>query len=140
MLLQIYHETLYRYAALVSDSYMEARLRPWSDVDQGCADFALQATPAARFSQWRTPAAWIDFFNVLAPHQSLRLVSQATVITMPRDPFERLNLLDGDWPLLQEDSRRGQFWEYLQPPQERDVAEAASRRAADLRREAGGVS
>lgn len=137
MLLCIYHETEYRYAAPVSDSYVEARLRPWSDADQGCADFALTTTPAARLFQCRTPLAWVDYFNVLAPHDALRLISTATVITMPRNPFERLDLTLEDWPLLQGDPFRGRFWEYLQPPEETEVADAAGRMAADLRRHTG---
>src|SRR5438309_343719 len=137
MLLRIYHETEYRYTGPVSDSYVEARLRPWSDADQGCADFALTTTPAARLLQCRTPLAWVDFFNLLAPHDTLRLISTATVITMPRNPFERLDLTVDDWPLLQDDHLRGRFWEYVQPPIEPEVAEAAGCMAADLRRGVG---
>ena len=137
MLLRIHHETIYRYAAPVSDSYMETRLRPWSDAEQGCADYSLVTTPATRLSQCRTPFAWIDFFNVLAPHDSLRLVSEATVITMPRDPFERLDMLGGDWSSLEEEDLRGRCWGYLQPPREPEVAEAVGRMAAEVRRGAG---
>ena len=141
MLLRIYHETEYRYAAPVSDSYVEARLRPWSDSDQGCAEFSLTTTPAAQLFQCRTPLAWVDFFNLLAPHDSLRLTSEATVITMPRNPFERLDLTLQDWPLLQDEDLRRRFWEYVQPPREPDVAEPVGRIAADLRRDTGpGVS
>jgi len=61
MLLRIHHETTYRYAAPVSDSYVEARLHPWNDSDQGCADYSLHVTPATRISHCRTPFAW-DFF------------------------------------------------------------------------------
>src|SRR5439155_327108 len=81
--------------------------------------------------------AWVDFFNILPPHETLRLVSEATVITMPRDPFERVDLTGGDWPLLQDEELRGRCWEYLQRPHEPDVAEAASRLAGDLRCTAG---
>jgi transglutaminase-like putative cysteine protease len=137
MLIRIYHETTYHYAAPVSDSYMEARLRPWSDADQGCADYSLTPTPSVRLHQCRTPFAWVDFFNVLAPHETLRLVSEATVIAMPRNPFERLDLTGNDWPRLEEREWRGRFWEYLQPAPEPPVAEAAARMAEELRREAG---
>src|SRR5262245_32240829 len=92
MLLRIHHETEYRYSAPVSDSYVEARLRPWSDAEQGCAEFSLTMTPAARLHHCRTPLAWVDFFNLLAPHDMLCLTSEATVITLPRNPFERLDL------------------------------------------------
>jgi transglutaminase-like putative cysteine protease len=137
MLIRIYHETTYHYAAPVSDSYMEARLRPWSDADQGCADYTLTTAPSVRLHQCRTPFAWVDFFNVLAPHDTLRLVSEATVIAMPRNPFERLDLTGGDWSALQDSEWRGRFWEFLQPAPEPDVAEAAGRMAAELRQEAG---
>jgi transglutaminase-like putative cysteine protease len=137
MLLRIYHETTYHYPTPVSDSYMEARLRPWSDADQGCADYSLATTPSARLHQCRTPFAWVDFFNILAPHDRLRLVSEATVIAMPRNPFERLGLREGDWPTLADDDWRGRFWEYLQPAPEPEVADAACRMAAELRRDAG---
>ena len=137
MLLRIHHETEYRYASPVSDSYVEARLRPWSDADQGCADFSLTTSPSARLFQCRTPLAWVDFFNLLAPHDTLRLTSAATVITMPRNPFERLDLTQEDWPLIHDDHLRDRFWEYLQPPSEPEEAEAVGRMAADLRRETG---
>src|SRR5437764_8404438 len=126
MLLRIHHQTIFRYISPVSDSYMEARLRPWSDADQGCADYTLTTTPAARISHCRTPFAWVDFFNILPPHDSLRLVSEATVITMPRDPFERVDLTGGNWPALQDDVLRGRCWEYLQRPPEPEVAEATA--------------
>jgi transglutaminase-like putative cysteine protease len=136
MLLRIRHETEYRYTAPVSDSYMETRLRPWSDADQGCADFTLKVAPATRIFHCRTPFAWVDFFNVLPPHEALRLVSEATVIAMPRNPFESVDLGCQDWPLLQDDDLRLRFWEYLQPPREPEVAAAAGRLAAEVRREA----
>src|SRR5712692_9636910 len=135
MLLRIHHETEYRYAAPVSDSYVEARLRPWSDADQGCAEFSLTVTPDSRLFQCRTPLSWIDFFNVLAPHNTLRLTSEATVITMPRNPFERLDLTLPDWSMLRDEALRQRFWEYIQPPVEPEVAEAAHRLAAELRRD-----
>jgi transglutaminase-like putative cysteine protease len=137
MLLRIYHETEYRYSAPVSDSYVETRLRPWSDADQGCADFSLTTRPAARLFQCRTPFAWVDYFNLLAPHETLRLISEATVITMPRNPFERLDLTAEDWPMLTDEALRFRFWEYLQPPAEPDVAEAAGRLGTSLRRDTG---
>jgi transglutaminase-like putative cysteine protease len=134
MLLRIHHETEYRYAAPVSDSYVEARLRPWSDADQGCAEFSLTVTPDSRLFQCRTPLSWIDFFNVLAPHNTLRLTSEGTVITMPRNPFERLDLTLPDWSMLRDEALRQRFWEYIQPPVEPEVAEAAHHLAAELRR------
>ena len=42
MLLRITHETVYRYTQPVSDSYMEARLRPWSDTYRLCAQRSLR--------------------------------------------------------------------------------------------------
>jgi transglutaminase-like putative cysteine protease len=137
MLLSIHHQTTYRYAAPVSDSYVEARLQPWSDADQGCVDFSLVTTPATRISHCRTPLAWVHFFNLLPPHETLRLVSRAAVITMPRNPFDRLELRGEDWPLLRDDTLRARLWEYLQPPDEPEVAQAAGAIIADLRRETG---
>jgi transglutaminase-like putative cysteine protease len=137
MLLQIHHETEFRYASPVSDSYLEARLRPWSDAEQGCAEYFLTTSPGARIFHCRTPFAWVDFFNLLEPHDTLRLTSEAMVITMPRNPYERLDLISPDWPLLENAERRGQLWEYLQPPREPDVSAAAGRLAAELRRETG---
>ncbi len=137
MLLRIHHETTYRYAAPVSDSYMEARLHPWNDAEQGCADYSLAVTPSARLSLCRTPFAWIHFFNLLAPHDTVRMVSEATVITMPRNPFEQLDLLGEDWSLLRDDDLHGRLWEYLQPPAEPEIAEPVARIAAEVQREAG---
>jgi transglutaminase-like putative cysteine protease len=137
MLLHIHHETEFQYASPVSDSYMEARLRPWSDAEQGCADYFLTTSPGARISHCRTPFAWVEFFNLLAPHDTLRLTSEATVIAMPRNPFEQLDLVSPDWPLLQEPGLRGRLWEYTQPPPEPDVAAAAGQLAAELRRGTG---
>src|SRR5260370_23059327 len=104
MLLRIHHETEYRYAAPVSDSYVQARLHPWSDAEQGCAEFSLSMTPAARLFRYRTPFAWVDFFNLLAPHATLRLTSEATVITLPRNPFERLDLTLEDCSMLRDEA------------------------------------
>lgn len=137
MLLHIHHETEFQYASPVSDSYMEARLRPWSDAEQGCADYFLTTSPGARISHCRTPFAWVEFFNLLAPLDTLHLTSAATVITMPRNPFEQLDLISSDWPLLQEPGLRGRLWEYTQPPSELDVAAAAGQLATELRRGTG---
>jgi transglutaminase-like putative cysteine protease len=135
MLLRIHHETEYRYAGPVSDSYVEARLRPWSDADQGCAEFSLTVAPASRLFQCRTSLAWVDFFNLLERHHTLRLTSQATVITMPRNPFERLDLTLPDWAMLRDEALRQRFWEYIQPPVEPEVAEAVHQLAAELSRD-----
>src|SRR5262249_27051222 len=70
-------------------------------------------------------------------HDTLRLSSEATVITMPRNPFELLDLINPDWPLLQDAGLRGRLWEYTQPPREPDVAAAAGQLAAELRRGTG---
>jgi transglutaminase-like putative cysteine protease len=150
MLYRIYHETTYHYSEPVSDSYMEARLRPWSDADQGCAEYSLRVEPEARCSSLRTPFAWVEFFNVLAPHDTLRLVSEALVIAQPRNPFERVDL-SGDWRRLEDEAFRGRFWEYLSPPGEADggdppvgsaaadlsVAEAARAMVLEVRQQTG---
>jgi transglutaminase-like putative cysteine protease len=136
MLLRITHETIYEYPAPVSDSYMEARLRPWSDADQGCAEYALRVEPEARVASVRTPSAWVEFFNVLAPHERLRLVSEALVIAQPRNPFERIDLRGG-WSRLREESFRARFWEHLQPPADPEVREAAQAMIREVKAQTG---
>src|SRR4051812_42862316 len=110
MLLRIIHETIYDYPSPVSDSYMEVRLRPWSDAAQGCAEYSLTVQPETRVSHLRTPFTWVEFFNLLAPHERLRLVSESLVITQPRNPFDRIDLTGGEWPRLEEETFRGRFW------------------------------
>jgi transglutaminase-like putative cysteine protease len=79
---RVVHTTGYRYAALVTQSYNEARLTPRSDRKQNLVVSRVETTPATRsyryIDYWGTE---VTAFDLHAPHTELKIVSSSVVET-----------------------------------------------------------
>ncbi|MCU0770806.1 MAG: transglutaminase family protein [Verrucomicrobia bacterium] len=94
MKLEVCHRTRYTYAAPVSESFNELRLRPVSYEQQQCENFLLKVLPTARLRHFTDfYANTVHFFELAEPHTSLTVEARSQVITsaqtLPEDatPF-----------------------------------------------------
>lgn len=87
MRLSIEHTTSFTYDQPISEAYTEMRLRPMDIGGQRCLSFALQTEPRGEVFQYADRFANdVRYFDVLAPHQKLRVTASSQVLTP--DTFE----------------------------------------------------
>lgn len=85
MRVRIRHTTTFRYAEPASGSFNELRLTPRNDERQNLLSFRLHITPRARTTEYRDHfGTRVHAFNVWAPHDSLSIVAESTVVSAPR--------------------------------------------------------
>src|SRR5262245_35291641 len=76
----IRHVTKFSYASPVSESVMELRMRPGTDVVQRCLQFDLQLQPRARVFAYRDfHGNWVHHFDLPRRHTQLAITARAHV-------------------------------------------------------------
>jgi len=88
---------------------------PLTDVDQECLEYRLETNPTARVFSYSLPTGEVHYFNILAPHMSLTVSSEATVVTHHRDTFEGLQFLYDDFAFYRSPAVQDRYMEYLMP-------------------------
>ena len=84
MILQVHHETCLQYSDLVTEWIAEVRMEPVSDERQACQSFHLRLSePAAQFRYQDGFGNHVHHFNLLRPHQEVRLLAASLVETHP---------------------------------------------------------
>ncbi len=79
----IEHQTVYRYAAAVSDSYTVVHLQPRNDARQYCTHYDLKVAPfAAVFSYRDRYGNDAQHFANVSHHEVLRIVARSHVVTV----------------------------------------------------------
>jgi len=116
----IAHTTRYEYdAPLLGECFMEARLRPLTvPGEQVCRDYAITVdppTPVFGYDQLHQMGLVNHFVLRGDPHQFLSIQAESVAETLRDNPFEGLNLLAEDWPLLADPALHEQFAEFLAP-------------------------
>ncbi len=102
---RLVHTTEFLYDGPVSESYNEVRLRPLHDERQSCLSFRLITAPSSRGTSYRDAFGnWVNHFNVLPEHRSLRVEAESVVLAhetseVPPDPST----------LAEMDARNGQL-------------------------------
>lgn len=87
MRLSIEHTTIFTYDTPISEAYTEMRLRPMDIGGQRCLSFALQTEPRGEVFQYADRFGNdVRHFDVLAPHQKLRVTALSQILTP--DEFE----------------------------------------------------
>ncbi len=87
MRLSISHTTTFTYDHPISEAYTEMRLRPMDSGGQRCLSFALNTEPRGEVFQYADRFGNdVRYFDVLAPHQKLRVTGISQVLTP--DEFE----------------------------------------------------
>ena len=85
MILEVQHETRLSYSAPVTEAVAEVRVEPASNADQSCRSFALTIYPATETFRYQDGLGnGAHHFNVLAPHQEVRILAASVVETHPR--------------------------------------------------------
>ena len=98
---------------------MEARLRPLTiPGEQVCREYAIRVDPDVPifgYDQLQQMGLVNHFILRGDSHQSLSIYAESTVETFCDNPFEGLDLLAEDWPLLASRSLHDQWAEFLAP-------------------------
>ena len=115
MLLDIRHQTEYRYSAPVRESLMETRMQPRKTPRQRLISFDLHVEPAAQvFSYTDSLGNNVHHFDVPAPHPVLGITAHMVVETTAPPPLPDA-LAAGDWEKLAGEGLRGECFDYLRP-------------------------
>jgi len=89
----IVHQTQYRYASPVRESYNEVRLQPMTTAGQTVESFALKIVPAARLKHYHDfYANVVHHFEIAEPHDGLVIESTVQAYTMPPAPAGDKNI------------------------------------------------
>lgn len=98
MILEIQHETCLVYSEPVSESIAEVRMEPSSDVEQSCRSYSLRLSPPTEVFRYLDGFGnRVDHFNILPPHQEVRILAASVAETRPRPTS--LEVCDATWPL-----------------------------------------
>jgi transglutaminase-like putative cysteine protease len=113
MKLQITHRTTYAYAAPVSQSFNEIRLRPLSVDGQDCSVFQLKVQPVAQVRHYFDfYSNFVHIFEVQESHSTLAVESVAEVTTNPNPLAEDAVTVTLD--RLEDCARLEQCYDFLQ--------------------------
>ncbi len=112
----IRHDTSFYYQPSVGESVMEVRLQPRSDTRQRCLTSSLEVTPRASVNVYRDFFGnAVHHFDIPGKHNSIQVLSEATVDMLPRLDVESLQ--QSSWQELDELVSQGDYWEMLLPSQ-----------------------
>ena len=112
----IRHDTSFYYQPSVGESVMEVRLQPRSDTRQRCLTSSLEVTPRASVNVYRDFFGnAVHHFDIPGKHNSIQVLSEATVDMLPRLDVEALQ--QSSWQELDELVSQGDYWEMLLPSQ-----------------------
>jgi transglutaminase-like putative cysteine protease len=112
----IRHITSFSYEPAVGESVMEVRLQPRSDTRQRCLTSGLYVNPSATVVVYRDfYGNAVHHFDIPGKHQSIEVVSEATVEMLPRLDVDALK--QSTWEDLDESVAHGDYWEMLLPSQ-----------------------
>ncbi len=112
--------TRYDYdAPLSGECFMEARLRPLTvPGEQTCRSYAISVDPPASIFSYEQKGQMgqVNHFVLRGePYRQLTIHADSEVETFGVNPFEGLNLLAEDWPLLAGQALCDQCAEFLAP-------------------------
>lgn len=111
----IHHHTRYRYSASVSESVMEARMKPRSDAGQTCHTFQLAVSPRVQVNDYTDHVGnAIHWFNIPSKQGQLVMRAESLVEVEPWDP----GLLipdDAAWNALDQLAKNPAYWDWLAP-------------------------
>ncbi|MBO0720615.1 MAG: transglutaminase family protein [Blastocatellia bacterium] len=115
MFYSIRHVTRFSYSSPISESVMEVRMQPRSEVHQRCLKFDLTTQPRARILGYRDfTGNIVHHFDIPAPHSQLKISAEATVETSPLAPLPE-SLGSEAWRSTAALGDSGDFWDYLRP-------------------------
>src|ERR1022692_4223483 len=115
MYYSIRHLTKFLYSNPVSESMMETRMHPRSDLHQRCLTFHLSVSPRCRVFSYRDPLAnQVHHFDIPGQHGQLVIVAESLVEVQPAAPVPAFLAPDA-WDELDNMVQQGDYWEMLLP-------------------------
>jgi transglutaminase-like putative cysteine protease len=115
MYYSIRHLTKFLYSNPVSESMMETRMHPRSDLNQRCLTFHLSVSPRCRVFSYRDHLAnQVHHFDIPGQHGQLVIVAESLVEVQPAAPVPAFLAPDA-WDELDNMVQQGDYWEMLLP-------------------------
>jgi transglutaminase-like putative cysteine protease len=111
----IRHQTTYRYADAIHESYTVCHLQPLSDVEQYCTQFELSSVPHAKmFAYTDRFGNRVHHFSVIPEHPMLVISARSTVVTARTDGASKASAEASRRALLA-DAQLVSLYDFLQP-------------------------
>ena len=136
MYYSIRHLTKFLYSNQVSESMMETRMHPRSDLNQRCLTFHLSVSPRCRVFSYRDHLAnHVHHFDIPGMHGQLVIVAESLVEVQPAALVPAFLSPDA-WADLDAMVEKGDYWEMLLPSEFTGTTPALDALAAefDIRR------
>ena len=115
MYYSIRHLTKFLYSNPVSESMMETRMHPRSDLNQRCLTFHLSVSPRCRVFSYRDHLAnQVHHFDIPGQHGQLVIVAESLVEVQAAAPVPAFLAPDA-WDELDNMVQQGDYWEMLLP-------------------------
>jgi transglutaminase-like putative cysteine protease len=111
----IRHLTRFRYSQPISESIMETRMHPRSDLNQHCLSFSLSVSPRCRVFTYRDHQGNnVQHFDIPGEHTQLVIVAESVVEQQTPTDIPRFLSPDA-WGALDDMIDSGDYWEMLLP-------------------------
>jgi transglutaminase-like putative cysteine protease len=111
----IRHLTRFRYSEPISESIMETRMHPRSDLNQHCLTFSLSVSPRCRVFSYRDHLGNnVQHFDIPGEHNQLVIVAESVVEQQVLPEVPRFLSPDA-WAALDDMVDAGDYWEMLLP-------------------------
>jgi transglutaminase-like putative cysteine protease len=111
----IRHLTRFRYSEPISESIMETRMHPRSDLNQHCLTFSLSVSPRCRVFTYRDHMGNnVQHFDIPGEHNQLVIVAESVVEQQVLPEVPRFLSPDA-WGALDDLVDAGDYWEMLLP-------------------------
>ena len=111
----IRHLTRFRYSEPISESIMETRMHPRSDLNQHCLTFSLSVSPRCRVFSYRDHLGNnVQHFDIPGEHNQLVIVAESVVEQQVLPEVPRFLSPDA-WAALDDMVDGGDYWEMLLP-------------------------
>jgi transglutaminase-like putative cysteine protease len=111
----IRHLTRFRYSQPISESIMETRMHPRSDLNQHCLSFSLSVSPRCRVFTYRDHQGNnVQHFDIPGEHTQLVIVAESVVEQQTPTDIPRFLSPDA-WGALDDMIDAGDYWEMLLP-------------------------
>jgi len=115
MYYKIRHLTRFQYSAPISQTFMELRMHPRTELNQRCFDFQCAVTPRAGMHSYRDFLAnTVHHFGIPGVHRQLQVIAESIVEVTPPEPFPD-SLPPDAWDALDGCSANGEYYDMLLP-------------------------
>lgn len=128
----IRHVTRFVYAAPVTESVMELRMRPATEGGQRCLQFEVDLQPRARVFAYRDFLGnWVHHFDLPRKHSRLAVTARAQVQLDP-PPVYPGTLPIETWREVDAWAERGEHWDFRRPSRFAEWSDALVAFAGEL--------